>query len=200
MMKLYYAPRTRSVRVRCLLEEIGLPYELERIEFRPSAQAFTQATPLGKLPVLVDGETVIGESGAILEYILERHGNGRMAPPSGSPLRGEFLQWMHFAEGTAYPPLGVIIWHTIYLQNADQVALAVDSARERAHAALGVLERRLAGRDFLLGAEFSAADIMVAFTLAAAQFVGVLDDRYARLPAYLAAVMGRPSFQRATAD
>lgn len=200
MLKLYYAPRTRSVRIRWLLEELGIAYELERVEFRPQSSVFAQATPLGKFPVLADGEAVIGESGAILEYILERYGDGRLAPAVGSPRRGEFLQWVHFAEGTAFPPLGVMIWHGLYLGNADQIPLAIESARERAHSALAVVERNVTSQDYLLGADFSGADIMLGFTLAAAQFLGVLDERYPSTLAYLARLTARPAFQRASAD
>jgi len=200
MLKLYYAPRTRSVRIRWLLEELGLEHELERVEFRPQTSAFAQATPLGKFPVLADGDSVIGESGAILEYILERYAGGRLAPAVGSPRRGEFLQWVHFAEGTAFPPLGVMIWHGLYLGNADQIPLAIDSARERAHSALAVVENRLASRAYLLGDDFSGADIMLGFTLAAAQFLGVLDERHPNTLAYLGRLTERPAFQRASAD
>lgn len=200
MFKLYYAPRTRSVRIRWLLEELGVPYELERTEFRPQPQVFAQATPLGKFPVLEDGDVVIGESGAIVEYILERCGETKLAPPPGSPLRGPFLQWLHFAEATAFAPLGVMIWHGLYVGNADQIPIAIDAARERAHAAFAVVERNLETRNYLIGADFSAADIMLGFTLAAAQFLGVLDERYPRTTAYMGRLMERPAFQRATAD
>src|SRR5262245_58438734 len=108
MIKLYFAPRTRSVRVRWLLEELGIPHDLERVEFIDPTKPFAQRTPLGKFPVIEDGDVTLCESGAIIEYILERYGNGRLAPAIGSPLRGEFLQWMHFAEGTAFQPIGVI--------------------------------------------------------------------------------------------
>lgn len=198
MIKLYYAPRTRSVRVRWLLEELGLPYDLEVVTFNPPKKAFSQNTPLGKLPVIEDGPVTIGESGAIMEYILERYGNGRLAPAIGSPQRGEFLQWMHFAEGTAYPPLGVIIWHTFYIGDAAGIPGVIESARERALSTLDVVERTLAGRDYLLGGEFSAADIMMAFTLLAARWLGVLDDRYQHLARYLARLESRPAFQKAT--
>lgn len=200
MLKLYYAPRTRAVRIRWLLEELGLPYELERVEFRPAPSAFAQATPLGKFPVLDDDGMVMGESGAILEYILERHGGGRLAPPVGSPRRGAFLQWVHFAEGTAFPPLGVMIWHGLYQGNADQIPIAIDSARERAHSALAVVEGQLEAGTWLLGDDFSAADIMLGFTLAAAQFLGVLDERYPNTAAYLSRLVERPAFLRANAD
>ena len=200
VLKLYYAPRTRSIRVRWLLEELGTPHELERVEFRPQRTTFAQATPFGRFPVLADGECVIGESGAILEYILERYGAGRLAPSIGSPKRGEFLQWVHFAESTAFAPLGVLIWHGIYRGDADRIPEAIDGARDRAHSALDVVERHLATRDFLLGSEFSAADIMLGFTLVAAQFLGMLDMRYPVTMSYLARITERPAFQRATAD
>lgn len=200
MLKLYYAPRTRSVRIRWLLEELGVPHELVRREFRPQATAFAQETPIGKFPVIDDDGVVFGESGAIVEYIVERYGDGRLAPPVGSPLRGPYLQWLHFAEGTAFPPLGVMIWHGLYLGNADQIPLAIESARERAGAALAVVERHLDSRPYLLGADFSAADIMLGFTLAAAQFLGVLDTSYPDTLAYLGRLTERPAFQRASAD
>jgi len=198
MITLYYAPRTRAVRVRWLLEELGLPHELRRVTFRPPTKPFTQDVPLGKIPVIEDGDVTICESGAIVEYILERYGEGPLAPTVGSPLRGEFLQWIHFAEATAFPPLGIIVWHTLFRQDADQVPSVITSARERADAALEFVEKALAGKTYLLGDDFSAADIMMAFTLAAARDLGVLDARYPLLSAYLARLEARPAFRRAT--
>ena len=138
-----------------------------------------------------------GESGAIVEYILERYGNGRLAPPIGSPLRGEFHQWVHFAESTAFPPVGVIVWHTLYEQNADRFPEVIQSARGRALEAFGFVDKRLEGRDYLLGADFSAADVMMGFTLFAARALGVLDDRYANVNRYIARLEQRPAFQKA---
>jgi glutathione S-transferase len=198
MITLYYAPRTRAVRVRWLLEELGLPHELRRVTFRPPTKPFTQDVPLGKIPVIEDGDVTICESGAIVEYILERYGKGRLAPAIGAPLRGEFLQWLHFAEATAFPPLGIIVWHTLFRQDADQVPSVIASARERADAALEFVEKALAGKTYLLGDDFSAADIMMAFTLAAARDLGVLDERYPLLNAYLARLEQRPAFRAAT--
>jgi glutathione S-transferase len=197
MLTLYYAPRTRAVRVRWLLEELGLPHDLRRVTFKPPTKPFTQDVPLGKIPVIQDGDVTICESGAIVEYILERYGNGRLAPAIGSPLRGEFLQWIHFAEATAFPPLGIIVWHTLFRQDADQVPSVIASARDRADAALDFVEKALAGKAYLLGSEFSAADIMMGFTLAAARDLGVLDDRYPLLKAYLTRLEERPAFRAA---
>jgi len=197
MLTLYFAPRTRAVRVRWLLEELAIPYELRRVEFQRPAQVFAQQTPLGKLPVLEDDEVVICESGAIVEYVLERYGDGRLAPAIGTLARGPFLQWLHFAEATAFPPLGVIVWHAVYQGDAEANAGAIAGARERAAASLTFVERALGAKEYLLGDAFSAADVMMGFTLLAARLLGVLDERFPRLSAYLARLESRPAFQRA---
>src|ERR1051326_5343320 len=100
MITLYHAPRTRSVRIHWLLEELGLPYRLQVVDFVPPPTPFAQRTPPGKFPAMVDGDVTMFESGAIVEYVLERHGKGRLAPPPGTAARAAFLQWIHFAEAT----------------------------------------------------------------------------------------------------
>jgi glutathione S-transferase len=201
MIRLYYAPRTRAVRVRWLLEELGLPYELVRVAFRvPSCGFFAQDTPSGKVPVIQDDGVAISESGAILEYIVGRYGEGRLAPPVESAARGLYLQWLHFAEGTASVPLSTILWHTVYKGDAGQFPSVVADARDRAHSTLMVVERALAASDYLPGPDFSAADIQLHFTIAAARALGVLNDRLPRLQKYLTRLESRPAFQRAVAD
>ena len=200
MLKLYYAPRTRSARILWLLEELGLPYELERGEFVPPVKKFfAQQTPTGKYPTIEDGDVVMCESGAIVEYILERYGEGRLAPAPGPPDRPAFLQWLHYAESTAFPPVGIVVWLSRYREGADSDSLLED-ARERAASGLDFLERELGDRTWLLGDEFSAADVMMGFTLVAAMAVGVLTDRHPRLQAYVARLSARPALQKALAD
>ena len=148
----------------------------------------------------MDGDVAIFESGAIVEYVLERYGQSRLAPAVGSPLRGPFLQWLHFAEATAFPPLGTIVWHVLYKQDAAAVPSVVDDARTRAHTTLEVAEHALAGKQYLLGDEFSAADVMMGFTLEAAKALGVLDASLSNLTAYLMRLEARPAFRRATVD
>jgi glutathione S-transferase len=178
---------------------LGLPYELRAVEFSPPSRTFSQRTPLGKLPVIEDGDLVICESGAILEYIIERYGGGRLAPPVGSPLRGQYLQWVHFAEGTAYPPLGIIVWHRFYKGDADSLPRVIHDAQDRASSALDFLENALTGKDYLLGGDFSGADIMMGFTLAVARTLGVMDERYPHLARYMTSLEARLAFQRAVA-
>jgi glutathione S-transferase len=198
VIKLYFAPRTRSVRILWLLEELGLPYELERVEFLPPAKKFfAQRTPLGKLPTIEDGDVVMCESGAIVEYILERYGGGRLSPPPGSPERARFLQWLHFAESTAFSPLGIVVWLTLYRDDAERQPALVADARARAAMGLDFLQHQLGRRHYLVGDEFSAADIMMGFTLVAARTLGILDDRHPALLAYLARLEARPAFLKA---
>ena len=200
MIKLYYAPFTRSVRILWLLEELGLPYELVRVDFKPPARDFfAQKTPTGKFPTIEDGDTVMCESGAILEYILERYGDGRLAPPVGNPDRGAFLQWVHFAESTAFPPLGIVIWLTRYREDAEREAAIIENARARAAMTLDFLQREIGDGAYLLGDSFSAADIMMGFTLVAARLLGVLDDRYPVLIDYLERLQARPAYQKTVA-
>jgi glutathione S-transferase len=126
VITLYHAERTRSVRVVWLLEELGLPYELRKVQFAPPVRGFfSQATPLGKLPVIEDDGMLMAESGAILEYIVERHGGGRLAPAPGSRLRGP---------------------HLLYKRDAESVPEVVEDARGRARSGLAFVERALEGR------------------------------------------------------
>ena len=198
MIKLWFAPRTRAVRIAWLLEELGLSYDLERVEFERTATAFfAQKTPLGKLPVIEDAGVLIGESGAIVEYILEQYGAGRLAPAVGSPARASYLQWLHFAESTAFPPLGIVIWLTLYRDDALDHPELVQDAVSRAASGLEFLERHFGSGPWLLGEDFSAADVMMGFTLLAAQEVGVLDARFPTIAAYLSRLLERPALQKA---
>jgi glutathione S-transferase len=200
MIKLYFAPRTRSVRVLWLLEELGLPYELERVDFQPTArQFFSQRTPTGKLPTIEDGEVILSESGAIVEYILERYGEGRLAPAAGTAGRPRFLQWLHFAESTAFPPLGIVAWLSVYRDDAQQNSALIEDARKRAGMGLEFLERELGDGPYLLGDEFTGADVMMGFTLMAARVLGVLDERFPKTGHYLERLEARPAFRKAAA-
>lgn len=197
MLKLYHAPRTRSVRIIWLLEELGLPYTLERVAFKPvPGRLFAQPTPSGKVPVLEDGEITLAESGAMVEYLLERYGNGRLAPAPGTAARAAWLQWLHFAESTAFAPLSVVVWLTRYRDDAAAHPQLVEDAKARAAIAFEVLEAALGERDYLLADGFSAADIMMGFTVFAAQAFGVLDAaRFPHLTAYLERLAARPGYQ-----
>ena len=198
MIKLYHAPLSRSVRVLWLLEELGLPYELQSAPLEPPApKPFAQKTPSGKVPTIEDDDTTMFESGAILEYVLEKYGDGRLAPPVGSPLRGAFLQWVHFAEATAFTGLGNIAWHTRFKEDTESVADALADYRSWTEAALDALERHLADKKFLLGADFSGADIMVGYSVLVAKAFGLVGSDHSAVAAYLARLTERPALQKA---
>jgi glutathione S-transferase len=194
MIKLYHAPRTRSIRVLWLLEELDLPRELMTIEYQPPATPFAQRTPSGKFPTLEDGATVMFESGAIVEYLLERYGQGRLGPRAGEPGRGVFLQWLHFAEATLLPPLIEILRHTLLKPEAERIPAVVADAKVRAAVTLDVLERALRDCEYVLGPDFSAADIMMGYGVQWAAVLGLLGDspNHERLSS-------RPALQKALA-
>lgn len=198
MIKLYHAPLSRSVRIVWLLEELELPYELVSQELEPTTpQPFAQKTPTGKVPTLEDGEVVLFESGAILEYVLECYGEGRLAPAVGSPERALFLQWVHFADSTAFTGLGNITWHRRFRQDEEQVADAIADYTTWVEASLAALERGLEGRNYLLGADFSGADIMVGYTILVAKAYGLVGEARPNVAAYLDRLTRRPALRAA---
>lgn len=198
MLKVYHAPRTRSVRILWLLEELGLPYEIEKVAFGPKPKPFGQDTPFGKVPALVDGEVCMFESGAMVEYILERYGNGRLAPAVGNPERATYLQWLHFAESTAFAPMSAVVWLKLYRKDAEQQAELIKDAIERASVAFEFLEARMGDHDYLLPSGFSAADIMMGLTLNIAKMFNIIDEEhFPKLAAYHKRLAARPALVKA---
>lgn len=197
MLKLYHGQFTRSIRIIWLLEELGVPYELVTVPFKPPRHSFEQDTPSGKFPVLVDGELVLSESGAILEYVIETYGKGRLAPAPGTPDRGPYLQWVHFAEATAFPPIGDVARHTMFLPEADRIAKIAEDGRVRTRNVLDVLERALAGKQYLVGNELTGADIMMGYFLMAAGMLGILGADHPNVTAYHQRLAARPGYQKA---
>jgi glutathione S-transferase len=203
MLTVYHAPMSRSVRIRWLLEELGLPYE---VATRPLAELkrpdYLAIHPMGKVPTLHDDgagrDVKIFESGAIVQYLLETYGKGRLEPAIGTPERPYFLQWLHFSEATLTPPLGEIAQHTVIRPEAERIAAVVPDARRRAKAAISLVENALAGSTWLLS-EFSAADVMLGYSLALASFMKLIDDDTPNARAYLDRCRARPAFKAATA-
>lgn len=200
MITLYHAPMSRSLRVRWLLEELAIPYKLETRNLgQLKTPDYLAVHPLGKVPAIVEDGLVMFESGAIVQYLLEKYGDGRLEPKVGSPERPAFLQWLHFAESTLTPPLGEIAQHTLIRPEAERIPAVVPDAAKRAGNALGVVERALAGRSWLLP-EFSAADVMMGYSVALANFMKLVTDATPNVKAYLARCQARPAFQKASAS
>lgn len=214
MLTVHHLNNSRSQRVLWLLEELGVPYELKRYQrdaktmLAPSA--LRKVHPLGKSPVVTqDGETV-AESGAIIEYVLERHGRGRLQPPAGSPEHLRYRYWLHYAEGSAMPPL---VMKLVFLRLktapmpffvkpfarivADKTLQGFVEPQIRLH--VGYMEKELARSTWFAGEDFTAADIQMSFPIEAAAVRGGLGAEFPRLQAFLERIHARPAYQRALA-
>ncbi len=201
MLKLYFAPRTRATRARWLLEEAGAPHELVPVDLAAGENrtpAYRALHPLGKVPVLSDGEVTIYETAAILATIADRFPEARLAPPVSSPQRALYYQWIAFAVGEMEAPIGAVMRHSARLPEAQRLPAAAAEGRARFDAVAAALESALAGRDYLLG-EFSAADVMVGGHLIWARKYGLLEGRPV-LEAYCARLSARPAYRRANQE
>lgn len=200
-MKIYYAPNTRAVRIVWLCEELGLDYALEPFTLgdpRMRAPEYLQVHPLGRVPVLEDGDIRIFESGAIVEYVLARYGDGRLVPDPATPAFADYLQWLHFAEGMLMPPVNTLVVETILLPEEKRNQVNVDRATKLLARMLGVVDKALDGRDYLAG-DFSAADIMTGHAgIVAARLVGDIADKPG-FAAYIDRLQARPALQKAFA-
>lgn len=212
MLTVHHLNNSRSQRILWLLEELGLPYEVKRYERDAQTMlappALRQVHPLGKSPVLTDGAHTVAESGAIIEYLLSRHGGGRLRPPEDSDERLRFTYWLHFAEGSAMPPLLLkLVFGRV--QSAPMPFFVKPIARGIAKnvlsrfvepnlkAQLDFMEAELSQREWFAGPEFSAADIQMSFPLEAAAQRAGLDASRPRLWAWLQRIHARPAYRRA---
>ena len=201
-MKLYYAPQTRAVRPRWLLEEIGAPYTLARLDMSKGEHKmpeYVKIHPHGAVPALVDGDVTMFESAAICAYLADKFPEKRLAPPVGSPARAPYYQWLIYSMATLEPPVLQVFSHTVMLPEAERSAAAAEEGRAKFRQIADVLTQALEGKSFLLGEQFSAADVMIGSTLIWGQMLGLLND-YPVLAAYVGRLAGRPAFQRAHAD
>ena len=199
MLTLHFAPNSRAGRILWLLEELALPYELNRMDFHPKdlqSDVHRARHPLGRVPVLDDGDISIFESGAIVEYILERHKNGGLKPDVASPLFPEYLQWFHYCEGMVMPPINTIVVQTILLPPDRRDEKVLGQAQRLLTKALEPVNDALAGRDYLIG-DFSGADIMLGHACFMSQRSGCVTDEMTHLLAYIARIAARPAFDKA---
>lgn len=197
MLKLHFAPLTRSITIRWLLEELGVAYELLRTEFnRDGDKGFAQDTPSGNYPYLEDGNVALLESGAIVQYVLEKYGDGRLEPPVSSQDRAAHLQWFNFAEGTAANPINTIVWLTVYRQDAERHIAIIDAVRDSANTVFTKVEGALANHPFLARNIFTAADVLMGFTLGTAKWLNVLTENHPRTMTYVDRLFARPALQK----
>ena len=212
MIIVHHLNNSRSQRVLWLLEELGLPYEIKRYQRNPKTMLappeLRAVHPLGKSPVISEDGNTLAESGAILEYLADKYGAGQLAPAPGTPDRLRYTYWMHFAEGSAMPPL---LLRLLFgrIKSAPMPFFARPIARRIADQALATfvapnlernldfMEAELAKSDWFAGPRFTAADVQMSFPLEAARARGGLDEKRPRLMAWLERIHARPAYQRA---
>ncbi len=199
MLKLHFAPNSRAGRILWLLEELELPYELNRMDFHPKdlkSDDHRARHPLGRVPVLDDGDVSIYESGAIVEYVLERHKNGGLKPSVESPEFPAYLQWFHYCEGMVMPPINTIVVQTVLLPPERRDEKALEQAKRLLTKSLAPVEEALAGKDYLIG-DFSAADIMLGHACFMSNRLGCVPDEMVNLKGYVERIAARPAFNKA---
>ncbi len=199
MLIVHHLNNSRSQRILWLLEELGLPYAIKAYErdavtnlAPPELKAIH---PLGKSPVLEDDGRIVVESGAITDYIVRRHGGGRMAPAPGSDAHESYLEWLHFAEGSAMTPF-LLALYTARL--GDAAAPLQPRIQEQIGAHVAFLSAQLGDDDWLVDNTLSGADVMMSFIaeIAVAQGLGA---HFPNLPAYVHRIQSRPAWQAAKA-
>lgn len=204
MLTLYGTPRTRSDRALWALEECGLPYEFVAIDLfkgEGRSPAYLAINPSGKIPALVDdsvpGRLVLTESAAICTYVADQAGTG-LIPPCGTPLRARHEQWCYFAMTELEQPLWTITKHTFALPAEQRVPAVIDTARWEFARTLPVLAAALQGREYILGDQFTVADILLGHTLlwATGSQLPLEDDV---LRQYLQRLLARPAYARVKA-
>jgi glutathione S-transferase len=196
MIVVHHLNDSRSERILWLLEELGIPYEIKRYERDPATRLappeLTAVHPLGKSPVITDGERTIHESGAIVDYLIRRHGGGRLAPALGSDAYEIYNQWLHYAEGSAMLPLLLFM----YVGRLGEAGAPLHPRIESEIANhMGFVEGALEGRDWLLG-DLSAADVQMSFVGEVLGAFGRLGG-YPNIQAWVKRFQARPAYKTA---
>lgn len=199
MLKVHFVAGTRAGRVVWLLEELGLEYEVNIMPFTKEglkSPEHRSRHALGRVPVLDDGDISIFESGAIIDYVLERHKNGGLKPNSDAPEFPFYLQWYHYCEGMVMPPMNQIVVQTILLPADRRDEAVLNQAKKLLSKALAPVNDALAGKDYLIG-DFSAADLMLGHSCFMANRLGCVTDDMQNIKDYVARIDSRPAFKKA---
>ncbi len=200
MLTVHHLGKSQSERIVWLCEELEIPYELKRYDRDPVTRLappeYKALHPIGAAPLITDGDLVLAESGAVIEYIVAKHGNGRLALAADHPDFAQFLYWFHFANGTLQPAMGRnMILSRLRLAEDNPILLAM---RGRLDLALSLVEARLGKVAYFAGREFTTADIMTVFSLTTMRLFLPFDlAPYPAILAYLQRIGKRASYQRA---
>jgi glutathione S-transferase len=206
MITVHHLNNSRSQRILWLLEELGVPYDI--IRYQRDAKTMLAPPelravhPLGKSPVITDGDTTVAETGAIVAYILGRYGQGRLIPPADTPELHRYTYWVHFAEGSAMPPLVMTLLFGEIPKRTPALIRPIASTVQSSYLApmiashLDLMEAELGKSAWFAGEDFSAADVMMSFPVEAAKSRAGLGN-HPRLAAWLAKIHARPAYNLA---
>ena len=199
MIIVHHLEKSRSQRIVWLLEELGIPYEIEHYKRDPNTmlapESLRRVHPLGKSPVITDGQATVHESGAIIDYIIRQHGAGKLQPAVGDPDYEAYLQWLHYAEGSAMLPLML----QMYVMRLGEAGAPLHPRIEsEVDNHLSYLDQALAGRDYLMGQALTGADIQMSFVGEVARAFGKLPN-YPNAEAWLNRLHDRPAYKAAIA-
>lgn len=211
MLTVHHLNNSRSQRILWLLEELELPYEIKFYQRDPKTMLappeLKKIHPLGKSPVVTDGDKVLAETGAIIDYIVKNYAAGRLVPRDGTPEQLSYDYWLHYAEGSAMPPLLLALVFGVLPERAPFfvkpivrgiTATAMKSfIQPQLDLHVGYWESVLDKTPWFAGQEITAADLMMSFPVEAAASRAGLDKRYPRLQAFLTRIHGRAAYQRA---
>ena len=198
MIEVHHLNNSRSQRVLWLMEELQVPYKI--VHHQRDAKTMLAPPelmavhPLGKSPVIRDGDLVLPESGAIIEYVTERYGKGRLAPARDTPAYARYLYWLHYAEGSIMFPILLMLY-------TGRFGEAMAPVRERAQGQLALhfdyVEAELAKADYLVGDQLTAADVQMSFPLEMTASLGVTGAKYPKIAGFLARIQARPAYRAA---
>jgi glutathione S-transferase len=200
MLTVHHLGKSQSERIVWLCEELGIPYELKHTA-RDSRTMLAPAPykalhPIGSAPVITDGDLVLAESGAIVDYVIAKHGNGRLAPGAGHPDFAQYLYWFHFANGTLQAGMGRLMMLNRLKLDSDNPVLVTSKAR--VDRAFDLVDARVREAEYFAGKDFTAADIMMGFSLTTMRYFQPYDlGRCPNIVKYLARIGARPAYRRA---
>jgi len=198
-MKLYHAPNTRSVRIVWLFEELKLPYELEKYKLGDPGMRtpeYLRIHPMGRVPVLEDGSEKLFESGAIVQYVLAKYGDGKLVPNIQSSDFSQYLQWFHYAEGMIMPQVNIIVVESILLPEDRRNQVNLERATKLLTRMLTAVEKGLDGKEFLAG-NFSGADIMTGHACVVSSRLGADITDKPNIASYIERLSERPALKTA---
>ncbi len=197
MITLFHAPRTRSQKVMWMLEELGVAYEVRPVSFleRDADEEFVHLNPAGFLPVMKDGDTVLLESAAMMEYVAARYGPTPLVPGPTDQTYPAYLQYFHFGEASLAAPLMIIPYSLYFAPPEHRDNYGLELARQIFRRRLPLVEQRLAQTPYMAGDAFTAADISVAYAVNIGKWCKAIDAYSPAVADYMQRVEGRPAYQ-----